>query len=93
MIAVPSFPSRAAFFANIAEDCVSRDGGRAVFPPKPPVLADRDDGLGLVLENGGVAAAGVVGPVRRNGADLLVLWYLVKERRQGRAIALPAGGV
>lgn len=58
MIAVPSFPSCAAFLADIGEDCVSRDRGRAVFPPKPPVLADRDDSLGLVLENGGVAAAG-----------------------------------
>jgi hypothetical protein len=30
--------------ANVAEDRVSRDSGRAVFAPDPLVFADRDDG-------------------------------------------------
>ena len=92
MVAAPPFPARTAFFANVAQDCVSRDCGRAVFAPEPPVLADRDDGFGLTLENGDVAAAGVVGPVRCHGTDLLILRDLVEQGRQGRAITLPAGG-
>lgn len=92
MVAVPSFPGCTTFFANVAQDCVSRDCGRAVLTPKPPVLADRDDGCGLVFEDSGVASAGVVGPVRRNGADLLALRDLVEQGRQGGAVTLPARG-
>lgn len=34
VIAVPSFPTRTALFANIAKDRVSRDSSRAVFSPE-----------------------------------------------------------
>jgi hypothetical protein len=49
MVAVPSLVGCAVFFANVAQDCVSRDCGRAVRKPKPTVLADQDDGLVVVL--------------------------------------------
>lgn len=45
-----------------------------------------------LLESDGVATAGVLCPVRRDGADLLVVWDLARQVRQGRAIAFPAGG-
>lgn len=64
MVAVPSFPGCATFFANVAQDCVSRDRGRTVLTPEPPVLADRDDGRRPMLENGCMAAAGIVSPIR-----------------------------
>jgi hypothetical protein len=44
-----------------------------MFTPEPPVLARGDDGFRLTLQDGGVAPAGVMGPVRRDRADLLVL--------------------
>lgn len=89
MIAVLSFTAPTALFAN---DRVSRDSGRVVLSPEPPVLADRDDGRGPMLETGGVAAAGVIGPIRRDRADLLVLGDLVEQGREGRAVTLAAGG-
>jgi hypothetical protein len=46
----------ATFFGNVAQNCVSRDSGRAVFPTEPPVFASRDGGRG-VLESGGMASA------------------------------------
>ena len=92
IVAVPSFPNCTAFFTNVAQDCVSRDCGRAVLTPKPPVLADRDDGCRPMLENSVVAAAGIVSPIRRNRADLLLLRDLIEQGMQCRAVILPAGG-
>lgn len=92
MVAVLSFPTSAAFFANLAEDCISSNSGRAIFTPEPPVLSDRDDGFGLSVEYGGVAPAGIVGPVRRDGTDLLAIRDLVAQGGQRRAVALPTGG-
>ena len=92
MLAGPPHPDAATLFATVAQNCVSRDGGRAVFPPEPPVPADGDDGLGVALKDGGVAPAGVMGPVGRDRTDLLVIGDLVQQVWQGRAIALLAGG-
>lgn len=65
---------------------------RAVPLPRSSVPSDRDDRGGLPFDDGGVAAAGVIGPVGGHSADLLVLRNLVEQIGQDRAVALAAGG-
>lgn len=92
VISGPSLPERPAIVPGGAQGLVSSDCRRAVLFPRPPILADRDDRGGLTVDNGGVAAAGVIGTVRRHSADLLTFRDLVEQLRQDRAVTITAGG-
>jgi hypothetical protein len=62
-----------------AQGFVSGDCGRAVLFPGSTVLADRDDRGGLAVDDGGVAAAGVIGAIGGHRADLFTLGDLVEH--------------
>lgn len=75
-----------------AQGFVSGDCGRTVLFPGPAVLADGDDRPGLPLEDGGVAAAGVIGAIGRHRADLFTLGDLVEQFWQHRTVTIATGG-
>jgi len=64
--------TRSAVVSGGAQGVVAGSGRPAVLIPRPPVLADRDDRSGLAVDDGGMAASGVIGTVRSHGgADRL----------------------
>lgn len=65
---------------------------RAVFFPRSAILADRDNWGGAMLDDGGMAAARVMGSVCGHTADLSVCRDLIEQFRHHRAIAAKAGG-
>ena len=65
---------------------------RADLLPRSAVLADRDDRNGLAVDDGGVAPAGVMGPVRSHCGDLFAFRDLVRQVRQHGAVSIAAGG-
>ena len=92
MVPGPPLPERPAIVPCGTQGLVSGPCRRAVPLPRSSVPSDRDDCGGLPFDDGGVAAAGVIGPVGGHGADLLVLRDLVEQIGQDRAVALAAGG-
>lgn len=69
-----------------------RDSGASLrWKPVLTVPADRDDHGGLAVDDGGVAAAGVIGAIGGHGADLFVLGDLVEQLWQDRAVAVATG--
>ena len=92
VVSGPSLPERSPIVSRGAQGLVAGFGRRAVLFPKAPVLSDRNDGGGLTFDDGGVAAAGVVGAIGGHGADLLVLRDLVEQFGQDGAVAVAAGG-
>ena len=70
-----------------ASDC-----GRAVFFPRPAVLADREDWSGLAVDYGSVAAARIIGPVGGDRANVFAFRNLTEQLRQNWAVAIAAGG-
>ena len=91
VVSGPAFPECPAIVPGGAQGFVSRDRGRAVLFPRTPVLTDRDDRSGLPVDDGGVAAAGVIGTVRRHCADLLAFGDLVQQLWQNGAVTVAAG--
>ena len=78
MVSGPALPERPAIVPGGAQRFISGDGGWAVLFPRPPVLSDWDDRGGLAVDDGGVAAAGVIGTIGGYGADL--------RKRQGNPV-------
>ena len=64
VVSGPAFPERPAVVPGGAQGFVSGDRGLAVLFPRPPVLSDRDYRSGLQVDDGGMAAAGVIGAIR-----------------------------
>ncbi len=75
-------PSNAAVVPGGTQGFVSGDCGRAVLFPKSAVFPDRNDRGSLSGDNGGVAAAGVVGTVCGHGAKLFAFGDLAQQVRQ-----------
>ena len=71
---------------------VAGDCGRAVFFPRPAVLADRADWSGLPVDDGSVAAARIIGPVGGDRANVFAFRDLTEQLRQNRAVTIAAGG-
>ena len=92
VIAGPSFPDRPPKAPRCPQDVVAGPGCGAVLFPRSAVLADRDDRGGLTVNDGGVAAAGVIGTVGSYRADVFALGDLVQQVRQDRTVAVAAGG-
>lgn len=92
MVSRPPFPESPSKVPGGAEGFIAGACCRAVLFPRSPVPPDRNDRGGLARDDGGVAAARVVGAVRGHGADLFALGDLVEQFRQDRAVAVPAGG-
>ena len=105
VVAGPLFPERPAIVSRGRQGLVSGLDRRAILFPEVPILAGRDDGLSFARGDGGVAAAGVTGPVRcpatvclqpvrggGHGADLFTPGDLVQPIWQNRAVTVAAGG-
>ena len=56
------------------------------------MLADRYDRSGLTVDDGGVAAAGVLGAVLRHGADFFALGDLIEQFGQHGTVAVAPRG-
>jgi len=65
--------------------------GQSSFQARP-FFADRDDRSGLPVDDGSVAAAGVMSAVDGHCADLLTLGDLAEQFRQNGAVTVAAGG-
>lgn len=79
MVAGPLFPECPAEVLSCAQDLVSRQCCGAVFFPGAAVPADRYDGIGAVLNDGGVASACVVCAIRSDSGDLFALRNLRQQ--------------
>lgn len=82
MVSRPALPECPAIVPGGAQGFVSGVCGGAVRFPGSTVLADRNDRGGLAVDDGGVAAAGVIGTIGGHGADVFVLGDLVEQFRQ-----------
>lgn len=92
MVSRPALPECPAIVPGGAQGFVSGDCGGAVRFPRSTVLADRNDRGGLAVDDGGVAAAGVIDTIGGHGADVFVLGDLVEQFRQDRTVTIAAGG-
>lgn len=92
VVSRPAFPEGPAVVPGGAQGFVSDLCRRAVFFPRPAILADRDNRGGTTLDDGGVATARVIGSVCDHAADLFVLRKLIEQFRQGRAVTVATGG-
>lgn len=92
VVSGPPFPKRPAEMSGGTQRLVSRHRCRAVLLPQPPVFADWNDRGGLPVNDGGVAAARVVGAVGSDGANLLARRDLVQQVGQHGAVAVAAWG-
>ena len=93
MVSCTSLPERPAIVLGGTQGFVSGDCGGAVRFPGSTVLADRNDRGGLAVDDGGVTAAGVIGTIGGQGADVFVLGDLVEQFRQfGGSANSPGGG-
>ena len=72
MVAAPALPDGAAEAAGGADSVVPGLRTWSVFQPWPGVLACRYDGAGAARRDGGMAGAGVIGPVSTYLADGLL---------------------
>ncbi len=89
MVPGPALPEGPAIMPGGAQGLVSGNRRRAVLFLGAPVLADRYDRRGLAVEDGGVAAASVIGG---HCANLFALGDLAEQFRQDRAVTVAAGG-
>ena len=92
MVSGSPLPGHPAIVPCSTQGFVSSDCGRAILFPRTTVLADRDDRCGLAVDDGGMAAAGVIGAVGGYRADVFALGDLVQQVRQDRTVAVTAGG-
>ncbi len=79
MVSGQMVPEIFAVMPGGAQGLVSRDCGRAVLFPRAPVLSDRNDCPGVAVNDGGVAAARIVGAIRSHLADLFGFGDLVQQ--------------
>lgn len=91
VVSRPTFPERPAVVAGGAQCLVSGVCSRAVFFPKTSSPVDRDDRGALPVDDGGVAAARVIGAVGGHGADLLVPRDLAQQIGEHGAVGRAAG--
>lgn len=87
LVSDPSFPEGPAVVVRDPAGFVAGDCGGAALLPRTPVLVDRDNRDAVAVNDGGMAAAGVIGAVGAHCA----YGDLVEQRRQDRAVTLTAG--
>lgn len=92
VVSRPPFPERPAVVTCGAQGFVACSGGWAILLPRSAILSDRNNRRAAARDDGAVAAAGVVGAVRGNGAGVFVVRDLAQQVRQDGAIAFPARG-
>jgi len=92
MVASHALPECLTVVTGGAQGFVSGDRGPAVLFPRSPFLADQDDRSRMPIDDGGMAAAGVMGSIGGNRADLLALGDLVEQFRQDRTVATDVWG-
>lgn len=92
MVSSRALPECPAIVPVGAQGFVSGDRGWAVLFPRQPILTNWDDRSALLVDDGRVAAAGVVGAIGGYSADLFSFRDLVQQPRQDRTIASAAGG-
>lgn len=92
VISGPALPERPSIVPGGTQRFVAGDCGRAVFFPRPAVLSDRDDGSGLAVDDGSVAAARIIGPVGGDRADVFSFRDLTEQLWQNRAVTIATGG-
>lgn len=92
VVSRPTLPKRTTIMSGGAQGFVSGDRGRAILFPRSPVLADRDDSGGMVINDGSMASTGVIGAVGGDGANLFAFGNLVEQLWQDRTVTIAAGG-
>ncbi len=88
----PGLPERPFIVPGGTQRFDASDCGRAVFFPRPAVLADGDSWSGLAVDDGSVAAARIIGLVGGDRADVFAFRDMTEQLRQNRAVAIATGG-
>ncbi len=88
----PALSERPTVVPGGAQGYVPGDCRRRIFFQWPAVLAHRDDRNGMTVDNGGMAAAGVIGAGSSDRADVFAVGDLVQQVWQDRTVAIAAGG-
>jgi hypothetical protein len=83
----PALPECPAVVPGGTQGFISGDCGGAVLFPSPTVPSDRDYCRAAACDDGAVAAPRVVSAIRGHGADVFVVWDLIEQVRQDRAVA------
>ena len=92
VVSAPSSPKGPAEVFRSAQGLVSNHGTGSDGLPRLQVLAGRDDSMGAAIRDGIVALAGVVGAIRCNAADFLVLRDLAEQIEQDGCVTDVASG-
>jgi len=93
VISGPALPERPAMVPGGTQGIVSRNRRRAVLFPQPPVPADRDDRRGLAVDDGRMAAAGVIMACSCSLSDRMdspCEWSTVRVMHQRPSKPIPA---